>query len=253
MSTVRITWVDSVTPGVTGHKIYRDDVELADVGLLVQTYDDTTAAEDTTYKYEVQAYTATGESIIETLGVNMNNITTAVGVTVPAPDLYDSAGALSMPQVNIPLGTAGINSPSGTIYIEYDTSLLTGSNYFNFGLMLNGGNYMVISLGSSTTKIVHNRRVGFGTAGTSANPANDNSVLTKAALVWGGTRQELWIGGSMVVGLTGLDAIPAATFDNITFDSPSSPGATKQWLNTVHQVSLWSTELTTPQLIALTT
>ena len=77
MSTVRITWIDSVTPGVIGHKVYRDDVEIADVGLLVQTYDDTTAAIGTTYKYEVQAYTATVESTDETLGVNMNNITTA--------------------------------------------------------------------------------------------------------------------------------------------------------------------------------
>jgi len=78
MTTVRITWIDSVTPGVTGHKVYRDDIEIADVGLLVQTYDDATAAADTTYKYEVQAYTAIGESIIETLGVNTQNITTIV-------------------------------------------------------------------------------------------------------------------------------------------------------------------------------
>jgi len=78
MPTVRITWIDSVTAGVTGHKIYRDDVEVGDVGLLVQTYDDTTALAETTYKYEVQAYTDTGESVDETLGVNMDNITTAV-------------------------------------------------------------------------------------------------------------------------------------------------------------------------------
>jgi len=93
MSTVRITWVDSVTPGVTGHKIYRDDIEIADIGMAIQTYDDTTAVEDSTYKYEVQAYTATGESTDETLGVNMNNITTEIAK--PSNEIYPDGNAES--------------------------------------------------------------------------------------------------------------------------------------------------------------
>ena len=94
MSTVRITWIDSVTPGVTGHKVYRDDIEIADVGLAVQTFDDTTALGETTYKYEVQAYTATGESTDEILGVNTDNITTSV--TPVGTEIYPQDNAASI-------------------------------------------------------------------------------------------------------------------------------------------------------------
>jgi hypothetical protein len=75
MPTARITWIDSVSAGVTNHKIYRDDVLLANLGLGIQTYDDTTAVLDQTYKYEVQALNADGESTDETIGVNVQNIT----------------------------------------------------------------------------------------------------------------------------------------------------------------------------------
>ena len=74
--TVRVTWIDSVTAGVVGTKIYRDDVEIGDVLNGVETFDDDTADDAATYKYEVQAYTSTGESTAEVQGVNVENITT---------------------------------------------------------------------------------------------------------------------------------------------------------------------------------
>ena len=76
MSTVRTTWIDSTTPGVIGTKIYRDDVEIGDVGNGVQVWDDSTAETGTEYKYEVQAYTQNEESTAEIEGVNVETITT---------------------------------------------------------------------------------------------------------------------------------------------------------------------------------
>jgi len=102
MPTVRITWIDSITPGVIGHKVYRDDVELTDLGIGVQTYDDLTAIAGATYKYEVQAYTTTGESIDETLGVNTDNITISV-LSINPPTLLTDAGSEANPDTEINL------------------------------------------------------------------------------------------------------------------------------------------------------
>ena len=72
--TVRITWIDSTTLGILGTKVYRDDVEIADIANGVQTFDDINAGEGITYKYEVQAYTSTLESTEENIGVNVETI-----------------------------------------------------------------------------------------------------------------------------------------------------------------------------------
>lgn len=76
-TTVRVTWKDSVSAGVIGHKVYRDDVEIADVGMGVEVWYDDTAEKGATYKYEVQAYSASDETTTETIGVNVKSITTA--------------------------------------------------------------------------------------------------------------------------------------------------------------------------------
>jgi hypothetical protein len=73
MATVRITWTDSVTPETEGYKIYRDDIEIGDVGTGVQTFDDVNAVDGETYKYEVQGYSPTGESTDEVEGSNVIN------------------------------------------------------------------------------------------------------------------------------------------------------------------------------------
>jgi len=76
-TTVQIEWIDSVSATATGNKIYRDDIEIADIGMGVQVYQDDTAETGTTYKYEVQAYSATDETTQEVTGVNTQTITTA--------------------------------------------------------------------------------------------------------------------------------------------------------------------------------
>ena len=79
--TVKITWVDSTTLGILGTKVYRDDIEIADVGNGIQTFDDVNAQDGATYKYEVQAYTSTLESTDETIGVNVETI--EISGTIP--------------------------------------------------------------------------------------------------------------------------------------------------------------------------
>lgn len=108
-TSVQITWVDSVDGDVIGHKVYRDDVEIADVGLGVQTYTDDTAEPGTTYKYEVQAYTALTESVEEQLGVNMDNITTVPDVPSNLPYIFDGS-ATSWFNSDFDLNGVGNNS-----------------------------------------------------------------------------------------------------------------------------------------------
>lgn len=89
--TVRITWIDSATLGVLGTKIYRNDIEIGDVGNGIQTFDDINAVEGTTYKYEVQAYTSTLESTDENIGVNVDTIDVSGGAITPTNYVFDGA------------------------------------------------------------------------------------------------------------------------------------------------------------------
>lgn len=88
---IRTTWVDSTTVGVIGAKVFRDDVEIADVGIGVEVWDDDTALENVLYKYTVQGYTASTISNGEVSGVNTDTIT-----IVPAPSIsnyvFDGSG-----------------------------------------------------------------------------------------------------------------------------------------------------------------
>lgn len=94
MSTVKAIWTDSATPGVLGNKIFRDDVEIADVAQGVQELEDSGASPDTNHKYEIQAYTATHESNKEELKVNMDYIQTVPSADVVINYVFDG-GALS--------------------------------------------------------------------------------------------------------------------------------------------------------------
>jgi hypothetical protein len=76
--TITLNWVDSISPGATGVKIYRDDIEIGDVPVGTQQFQDDTAVETTRYKYEVQAYNAETETTLEVPEVNVQYITTEV-------------------------------------------------------------------------------------------------------------------------------------------------------------------------------
>lgn len=82
MATVRITWDDSITPDVQEHKLYRNDVLLATIANGVETYDDITAVEGETYKYEIQSKNPTGESTEENTGVGGNTKSIIVKATL---------------------------------------------------------------------------------------------------------------------------------------------------------------------------
>lgn len=124
MPTVRITWIDSVSPGVTGHKIYRDDVLLIDIpGMGVQTHDDTTALGGNTHKYEVQAYTATDETTDEVQGVNMDYISIAAERPA-APTVLAHAGGEADPATEIALSWTKSASGVMTEYRAYLNGVL---------------------------------------------------------------------------------------------------------------------------------
>lgn len=58
--TVKLNWDASAEEDLAGYKIYRDNTKIAEVG-KTQTYTDNTVEPDTTYKYEITAYNASGQ------------------------------------------------------------------------------------------------------------------------------------------------------------------------------------------------
>lgn len=83
MATVRITWTDSITPDVTHHVLFRDDIKLSDIANGVETYDDVNAVIGQTYKYEIQAVNPAGITTIEVLNVNVTNFDVSVHLGKP--------------------------------------------------------------------------------------------------------------------------------------------------------------------------
>lgn len=59
-STIKLSWSASTEVDLAGYKIYRDNAKIAEVG-KTQTYTDNTVEPDTTYKYEITAYNASGQ------------------------------------------------------------------------------------------------------------------------------------------------------------------------------------------------
>ena len=125
MPTVRITWVDSTTPGVIGTKIYRQNLKIGDVGNGVQTFDDDTALVGETYKYEVQAYTATDESTAEVIGVNTENITISAE-TAPTNYVFDGSSTSYMKDKAVPaVMLNGIVNQTFIVRLYHETFNLT--------------------------------------------------------------------------------------------------------------------------------
>jgi len=75
MGIVKITWVNSITVGVTKHIIYRDDIEIGQVLVAdpSEFYDNSPIA-GVTHKYEVQSSDSGGTSIDEQVGINVFNL-----------------------------------------------------------------------------------------------------------------------------------------------------------------------------------
>ena len=72
MSRVKITWINSITVGVTKHIIYRDDIEIGQVVVANPSiYYDESPISGVTHKYEVQSVDPNGVSVDEQVTVNV--------------------------------------------------------------------------------------------------------------------------------------------------------------------------------------
>jgi len=77
---VKLTWTNSITSGVTKTIIYRDDVKIGEVLVASPSeFLDTTPVLGNTYKYEVQALNQNGESVVENTGAGGNVVILSLG------------------------------------------------------------------------------------------------------------------------------------------------------------------------------
>lgn len=246
---------NSTTPTISGNGYWNSTPigSLSDASDTVYPSDPTVDYED--LQLTIKGFTTSPETILLA-----NRIDLATGFVpqivggeapdYPDPDLYDELDR-PMPSDPIALGAAGINSPLGTIFFEFSTNQLTG-NTMTFGLALDGGSFIVISLGSGVDKMTQGRRIAYGS--TDASPdllGNDFTTTNKAAIVWNGTSQLLYLNGALLNSLTVTDSVPGNTFDQIKFTRAAD--TTNPFLGTMNRVALWSTQLTESEAIALTT
>lgn len=169
-------------------------------------------------------------------------------IIVPTPDLYNDT-------VATPWNITSIGSTmgsTGTMYFEYSTSGLTGSNFMTLGVNLDGGTYVVVVMGSSVANIQAKARYNYGTVklGTSI-AGQDFTTTTKVAVTWAGTTMKTYIDGTLQATDTLNDSFATSIIDSIIFQRPDET-ANDEFSGTSVICKLWSTELTQLQAEVIT-
>ncbi len=119
---VDLAWEGSTdNVGVTGYRIFRDNVEIATSALT--TYSDTTCAEYTAYTYEVSAYDASSNESARSAAANV----TTLDVTAPGIPANLAATAVSGTQVDL-IWTASTDNVAVTGYKVFRDSVQIGTS-----------------------------------------------------------------------------------------------------------------------------
>lgn len=181
MGRVKITWINSVTVGVTKHIVYRDDIEIGQVVVAdpSELYDESPTA-GTTHKYEVQAVDGNGVSVEEVYGVNMTNLfippDSEEPPVNPIPDFYVTSTGNNtdgLTEATAWNSLSSLQSNQGSILAGQKVGLKGGEEFFGDLSITSKSNITINSYGTGKAVITGVKPItGWTTSGGNIWVAN---------------------------------------------------------------------------------
>ncbi len=206
-TTVNLTWTASTdNVGVTGYKIYRNDVQIGTS--TTNSYTDATCTPNTTYSYQVSAYDAKGnESTKSALAVT----TTPADTTAPSVPGSLAASAVSASQINLSwsastdnVGVTGykvyrdgayLTTVTGTSYSDTSLAQYTTYSYTVSAIDAAANESAQSSTASATTWDAQAPTVPAGLTATAASQTQVNLAWTASTDNAGVTGYNIYRGG----------------------------------------------------------